>query len=307
VDDLRALRSRLPNGSRPDFFTAHYFTGGGEAAGDFFRRLREAVAPIPLWIGELGYPTSSTVSGTAGVPLTSSAQEAAQAHYLKLCFAAARRLALPVPGIWILDDFTPGAIPDSDVSPREPEYAFGLFRSDRSPKPAAATVRRLFAGKADAGFNGSFEQAVLAEDGTSLPGTWSVGLDRLEVVRDPAVARSGAASTRISSPGGVPGSALLTLAPVDGAPLPGRRVDLAAWVRSDESSGWIRLSIGWFDGDGSRVGGSTSRLPMPSGRRWTRLSVSSRPPARAAFARIAVEAWSFHGVAWVDDVDFARR
>jgi hypothetical protein len=307
LGDLRALRAGLQTEARPDFFTAHYFTGGGEAAGDVFRRLRKAAAPAPLWIGELGYPTSKTVSGYPGIPLTSSAQEAAQAHYFRLCFAAARRLGLPAPGVWILDDFAPGAIPPSDVSPHEPEYAFGLFRSDGSAKPAAETIRRLFGGGADAGFNGGFEQAVLAEDGSALPGGWAVGLDRLEVVRDAAVARTGAASTRISSRAGVAGSALLTLAPTDGAPRRGRRADLTGWIRSNEGTGRLRLSIGWFDGGYRRVGGSRSHLPMPIGRRWTRLSVSSRPPAGAAFARIAVEAWSFQGTAWVDDVSFAWR
>jgi hypothetical protein len=307
LGDLRTLQAGLPTAARPDFFTAHYFTGGGEAAGDVFRRLREAAAPAPLWIGELGYPTSRTVSGYPGIALTSSAQEAAQAHYFRLCFAAARRLDLPAPGVWILDDFVPGAIPESDVSPREPEYAFGLFRSDGSAKPAAATVRRLFGGAADAGFNGGFEQAVLADDGRSSPGGWSLEVDRLEVVRDAGVARAGAASTRISSRAGVAGSALLTVAPIDGAPRRDGRAALAAWVRSTDGTGRLRLAIAWFDGSNRRVGGSSSYLPMPVGRRWTRLAVSSRPPAGAAFARIAVEAWSFRGTAWVDDVEFAWR
>ena len=93
-------------------------------------------------------PTSTTVSGFDGVALTRSAQEAAQTHYLRLCFAAARRLGLPDPGIWILDDFAAGAIPFSDVSPKEPEYNFGLFRTDRTEKKAAATLRRLFSRRA---------------------------------------------------------------------------------------------------------------------------------------------------------------
>ena len=305
--DLRTLRTRLPARSRPDFYTAHYFTGGGEIAGDTFRRLRDVVAPAPLWVGELGYPTSTTRSGYAGMPLTRSAQEAAQAHYLRLGFAAARRLGLPAPGIWILDDFVPGAIPASDVSPHEPEYTFGLFRNDGSAKPAAAVVRRLFGGGRDERFNGGFEQAVQGDDGSALPAAWSIGLDRLAVVRDTAVARTGSASTRISSPADVAGSALLTLAPVDGAPRPGRRAVLTAWLKSSYGTGRIRLRVDWFDGGDRRVGGSSRHLTMPSGGRWTPLAVSSRPPPEAAFARIAVEAWSFGGTAWVDDVDFAWR
>ncbi|MBA2383900.1 MAG: hypothetical protein H0V68_04455, partial [Actinobacteria bacterium] len=200
IRDLQTLAARLPTASRPSFFNAHYFTGGGERALDVFRRLRRAAAPTPLWVGELGYPTSTTVTGYAGVPLTSSAQEAAQAHYFRVCFAALRRLGLPNPGIWILDDFARDAIPPSDVSPREPEYAFGLFRVDGSEKRAAATLRRLFAGARDLRFNGGFEQEAQNVDGTALPAAWSVlPALNLVVARDRARRRTGAASVRLES------------------------------------------------------------------------------------------------------------
>ncbi len=149
--DLQVLVAALPAHARPDFFDAHYFTGGGEQAQQVFATLRKLAAPTPLWIGELGYPTSTTHSGYPGVPLTPSAQEAAQAHYFKLCFGALARLGLPAPGVWILDDFAPGAIPQSDVDGQEEEYRFGLFRGDGSAKPAALTVSRLFGGSSRRG------------------------------------------------------------------------------------------------------------------------------------------------------------
>ena len=183
VRDLRALVAALPARARPDFFDAHHFTGGGELAEQVFSTLRDVAAPTPLWIGELGYPTSTTHSGFAGVPLTPSGQEAAQAHYFKLCFRALARLGLPAPGIWILDDFAPDAIPQSDLSGQEPEYHFGLFREDGSAKPAAAAVRRLFAGRLGTGFNGGFEAAASAEDGTSVPAVWG-STGELRLVRD---------------------------------------------------------------------------------------------------------------------------
>ena len=71
-----------------------------EQAQQVFSTLRDLAAPTPLWIGELGYPTSTTHSGYAGVPLTPSSEEAAQEHYFKLCFRALARLGLPAPGIW---------------------------------------------------------------------------------------------------------------------------------------------------------------------------------------------------------------
>ena len=197
VRDLRALVAALPARARPDFFDAHHFTGGGELAEQVFSTLRDVAAPTPLWIGELGYPTSTTHSGFAGVPLTPSGQEAAQAHYFKLCFSALARLGLPAPGIWILDDFAPDAIPQSDLSGQEPEYHFGLFHEDGSAKPAAAAVRRLFAGRLETGFNGGFEAAAAAEDGTS--GARGLGLDRRAAARSRHDASHDPAPLRLES------------------------------------------------------------------------------------------------------------
>ena len=308
VEDLRSLARSLPAAARPDFFSAHYFTGGAEGAADTFRRLAAEARPTPLWIGELGYPTSSTVTGYDGVPLTSSAQEASQSHYLRLCFAATRRLRLADPGVWILDDFAAGAIPLSDVSPREPEYTFGLFHADGSEKAAAATMRGLFGGRRDQRFNAGFEEGMQAADGTTVPATWSlVQTQDLVVARDPAVARTGAASARFSALTGALGSGVLTIAPIDGAPRAGGLARATAWVRGP-ATGAVRLRIDWFDS-------SLARIPAPQARGrggaatrgWTSISVSSRAPAGAVFARIAIVAANLHGSAWVDDVVFSWR
>ena len=306
--DLRALADALPAASRPDFFAAHYFTGGGERAADVFRQLRTAAAPTPVWVGELGYPTSTTISGFDGVPLTRSAQEAAQTHYLRLCFEAVRRLGLPDPGIWILDDFAAGAIPLSDVSPKEPEYTFGLFRTDRTEKNAAATLRRLFRGVRDTRFNESFEEGMRAADGAMLPSQWSVlSVRNLRVCTDPTVARTGRASARFATSGAATGSGVLTIAPVDGAARVGERATATTWVRGQHVTGNLWLAIGWFDGDLRRVGRSSTGAPLPVGRRWTRVTVSSRAPAGAVFARVAIQATSLRGAVWIDDVAFSRR
>ena len=227
VRDLRALVGALPPAARPDFFDAHYFTGGGERAQQVFAKLRDLAAPTPLWVGEIGYPTSTTISGFAGVPLTSSGQEAAQEHYFKLCFTALARLGLPAPGLWILDDFTADAIPRSDVYRREPEYRFGLFREDGSPKAAAAAVRRLFTGRLDTGFNGGFEATVLAEDGNAVPAVWA-SFGGLRLLRDATSARSGAAAGLIAGTAG--GAGMFVVTPVD-APVRSGRAEVAAWVR----------------------------------------------------------------------------
>jgi hypothetical protein len=300
VGDLRALVAALPVAARPDFFDAHYFTGGGERAQRVFATLRDVAAPTPLWIGELGYPSSTTVSGYAGVPLTPTAQEAAQAHFLKLCFASLTRLGLPAPGLWILDDFAADAIPQSDVSPREPEYRFGLFREDGSAKPAAAAVRRLFTGRLSTSFNGGFEEAVVAGDGASVPALWGSEGD-LRLTRDVTAARSGRAAALIA---GAPGGwGEFSVTPVNAPVERLRHAELSVWLRG--RGGTARVSIGWFDGDLREVG--ESRSFVRSGARWRRATVSAAPPAGAEFARILVHASGLRGPVWLDDVSFDWR
>lgn len=297
--DLQVLVAALPAHARPDFFDAHYFTGGGEQAQQVFATLRKLAAPTPLWIGELGYPTSTTHSGYPGVPLTPSAQEAAQAHYFKLCFRALARLGLPAPGVWILDDFAPGAIPQSDVDGQEEEYRFGLFRGDGSAKPAALTVSRLFGGKLETGFNGGFEAAAAAEDGASVPAVWG-STGELRLVRDITVARSGLASARIVGRAG--GSGTFLVAPVT-APVQLGRVKLSAWVRGSNAA--LRMAIVWFDRDASPVGQRWTSVR--AGTRWRRAAVVARPLPGAAFARIVISAHELKGSVWLDDVSFGWR
>ena len=299
VRDLRALVAALPARARPDFFDAHTFTGGGELAEQVFSRLRDVAAPTPLWIGELGYPTSTAHSGYAGVPLTASGQEAAQEHYFKLCFRALARLGLPAPGIWVLDDFAPGAIPQSALSGQPEEYRFGLFREDGSAKPAAAVVSRLFAGMVETGFNGGFEAAAAAEDGTSVPTIWG-STGELRLVRDTTLARSGAASARVVGRSGGSGTFLVT--PVT-APVESGRAELSAWVRGNR--GALRVAIVWFDVKGNRVGQRWTSVRV--GPRWRRAAVVAKPPARAAFARIVLGTHALKGSVWVDDVSFGWR
>src|SRR5262249_31659562 len=147
----------------------HYYGGSGEQAYWTLQQAQAAVAPQPLFLGETGYPTSTLVSGYSNLPLTAQAQEAAQAPFLQTVAYAALRPGLPPPGIWTLDDFVSGTIPLVAQAPKNPaEYDFGLYRTDGSPKPAAAVVRSIFAGVPPVGFDEGFEQSV-----GSLPAEWS--------------------------------------------------------------------------------------------------------------------------------------
>jgi hypothetical protein len=295
--DVRVLAAELRGSARPDFFNAHFFTGSGEQAQRLFSDLRATAAPTPLWIGEIGYPTSTTISGYPGLPLTPSGQEAAQAHYFKLCFTALAQLGLPAPGLWVLDDFAADAIPESNVFGREPEYRFGLFREDGSAKPAAAAVRALFAGKLDTSFNGGFETAAVAEDGTVVPALW-VSSGGLRLLQDASGGRSGAAG-RIA---GAKGSGSIAATPVTAAVRPGR-AEVSAWVRG--KGGTARIGIAWFDHRSRRVGERLASVRVQGG--WQRVSVSARPPAAATFARVLVRVNGVRSPVWFDDIVFDWR
>jgi hypothetical protein len=295
--DVRALAAGLPGSARPDFFNAHSFTGSGEQAQRLFSALRAAAAPTPLWIGEIGYPSSTTISGYPGLPLTPSGQEAAQAHYFKLCFTALAQLGLPAPGLWVLDDFAADAIPESNVFGREPEYRFGLFREDGSAKPAAAAVRALFAGKLDTSFNGGFEAAAVAEDGATVPALWMSSGD-LRLLQDATGGRSGAAGL-VS---GGRGSGSFAATPVT-APVRAGRAEVSAWVRG--KGGTVRVGIAWFDHRSRQIGERSAGIRAGGG--WQRVSVTARPPAAATFARVLVRAKSLRGPLWLDDVAFDWR
>ena len=154
---------------RPDAFDVHYFGGGGELALDVFTRAKAIASPTPLRVGETGYPTTTALSGLGGVPRTRPAQEAAQAHFLAALAWGARAAGVPPPGVWLLDDLRPEAVPDRRVSEGDPELHFGLFRTDGSVKPAAAIVRSAYSSAKRFPFNAGFERAVAAETGPAVP------------------------------------------------------------------------------------------------------------------------------------------
>jgi endo-1,4-beta-mannosidase len=135
-----ALFTHELKSSPPDFWDYHYY-GPAEDAHSLLSRIRALAAPRPLFVGETGYSTD-------GTPGDQAAQEQAQAAYYRAVFTAAAALGLPTPAPWILNDFSPGAIPPESPAAHNPaQYGYGLFQLNGIPKPAAAVVRRAFSGK----------------------------------------------------------------------------------------------------------------------------------------------------------------
>jgi hypothetical protein len=294
----RALRN-----DRPDFWDVHEFGGGGELIYDSVEHAAASVAPQPLWIGETGYPTTTASSGYGGVPLTDSAQEAAQAHFLATASWAARAAGLPAVGIWALDDLVPSAVPDRAMLPSDPELHFGLFHVDGTPKPAASVVRALFTRRvAPPSFNGGFEQAVTGVDGTAVPAQWSMDGDAA-FAADPELRRQGTSSARVtlSRPNG---TASLSIVPPDALVRPGTRVVAHAWADSSSATGGVFLVVEWRNAKDRLLHRDASPKLLAPAAAWHPLVVASRAPPRAAYARIELVVRGTTDPVWFDDVSF---
>ena len=138
--EVFALLTHELKNSPPDFWDYHYYGPPGDAY-SVLSRIKALAAPRPLFVGETGYSTD-------GTPGHQAAQEQAQAAYYRAVFTAAAALGLPAPAPWILNDFSPGAIPPQSPAAHDPaQYGYGLFQLNGTPKPAAAVVRRAFSGK----------------------------------------------------------------------------------------------------------------------------------------------------------------
>jgi len=90
-------------------------------------KLKRIASGKPLWITEFGYPTSA---GAAGV------DEEMQADYSVRAFLLARTTP-EVERVFWYDFQNDGEDPD------EPEFNFGLVRTDRTPKPAYLAFRTM--------------------------------------------------------------------------------------------------------------------------------------------------------------------
>ena len=302
VGQLARLKRGLGD-VRPDAFDVHYFGGGGELALHVLTRARALAAPTPVRVGETGYPTTTALTGFGGVPRTRDAQEAAQAHFLAALAWGARAAGLSPPGVWLLDDLRPEAVPDRRVSENDPDLHFGLFRADGTAKPAAAVVRSAFSNATPVTFNAGFERAVAAETGADVPAEWSMQGERTTFAVDPAAAKEGRASARLSPEG--TGSGSFSITPPDGGLRGGEHVRAGVWARRTTVAGRVFLVVEWVDSSGRTLGREAS-APLPAGGAWHRLRADGRAPRRAAYLRLALVATRVTAPVWFDAVTFSR-
>ena len=304
--DLSLLRGALGS-AQPDFYSAHFYWRP-ELAAHYLEAAKNAVAPLPLWLGETGYSTAIPYDVVRGAPASPSAREAEQGYYLRSLALVVRRLGLPPIAPWILSDFAPEAIPADDpaVHGNAREYRFGLFHVSGAAKPAAAELRTIFSGGRADGFNGGFEDAVRDEDGRTVPALWRIRRAlNAAFARDTRVARTGRASARVDGVTGTGPDAAFAIAPPDPAVRQGDQSTVTAFARAGARCGQVRVALRWFSADGRAVGGVQSE-PVPCGTRgWRRLRASGVAPSGAAYVGLYLRAAGTVGHAWFDDVSYS--
>jgi hypothetical protein len=295
TDPIANLLTLKRGGVRPDFYDFHVFGGGGELARQVYSHARDAVAPVPVWVGETGYPTTPALSGYGGVARTASAQEAAQAHYLAASASAARSEGLPPVGVWVLDDFVPTALPSPPANGDDPELHYGLFRADGSAKPAVRVVRAMFTG-GRVGFNRGFERVVVDESGAEVPAEWSLN-GTGAFASDATVSHSGRASARVTAAR----MASLSITPPNAGCHGRGHVRVSVWARRADV-GDAFVVVQWFGPHREPLRRQSSKPLSAAPLEWQRLRVSSGAPGRAAYAM--VELVVQNGTVWFDDVSF---
>ena len=299
-ENISALRAVLR--ARPDFWDLHYYSSDGLAYATMQQAIQAAV-PQPVFVGETGFATAQDGS-PPGLPAGSSALEAYQAHYYQAIEQAALSLGLGAATPWTLYDFTQAAIPS-----RQPadQYAFGLLRTDGTPKPAATVIRDVFrTGEVSDDFNADFSQAVAAPDG-ELPAVWRLWEpDQARFALDPAVGHdTPGGSARISNSGGTDGGmpGFYTV-PIQPRIVPGDQYRVTAWVRGAAATGTTVVNVSWFDDHGVFMGGSAGLGPGDPD--WTELEATGTAPPGAAFAEIWLKSAHDSGSVWFDDVTWSR-
>lgn len=285
--------------ARPDLYDVHFYGQDGQAY-IRLRAVQQAVAPVPVVLGETGYSTTVANRSVPGLMQTQASQEAYQDYYFRSVDYAAESLGIPA-APWILNDFTPGAWPGASAQ------EFGLYRANGTPKPAVQAESEYFDGKPiSTDFNGGFEQ-VTSVNGRTEPLLWRQyqpsGVTAI-FASDSTVAHSGSASARISgTSGGEYGCASFYLVPISA--LDRSQVYTAqVYARGQGATGATYVSLSWFNANGVYLAQTTSRNLPTGDSSWVALTAASQPPAGAAFVQLHLKSCNNAGTVWFDDAQF---
>ncbi|GAA1652102.1 cellulase family glycosylhydrolase [Actinoplanes couchii] len=272
-------------GTSLDYYDFHFY-GSSERALTEIRRAQDAVAPVPVVIGETGLSSDSDSEGE-------------QAAYLARVYRAAREAGVGSVSPWTFTDFSDGAIPGhSQVSGKPAQYKFGLHRVDGTPKVAASVVRTAWT-------SGATPNSIL-NLGFEAPAGESPWRDNLPQAGEAVMAtdspRTGRYSARFSNTGrtsaGLPSLAISPITPVQ----PGHRWHAEAFARGANATGITEITLSWFDGNGSWIGQHSSTRLAAGNTGWTKLFVDAVAPAGAAGVQLHLKSGDNKGTVWFDDV-----
>jgi hypothetical protein len=267
-----------------DYYDFHFY-GNSERALAMIRRAQATVAPAPVVIGEAGLNTLQNTEGE-------------QAAFLARVFQAATLAGVQSVSPWTLNDFAPGAIPESAVSRLVAQYSYGLYRTDGSAKPAAAVVKAAWTGTAMPAdlLDNSFEAA--AGQTAWRPYLPELGLG----VKTQSAAHTGKWSVSFTNTGksaaGTPSYRVAPIASVWTA----QKWHGEVWARGNAATGTNQIALSWFDINDKWLGGVTSAA-LPNGTtNWTKLTVDGLAPVGSASMQIHLKSGENTGTVWFDDV-----
>jgi hypothetical protein len=269
-----------------------HFYGGETTAYSWMLAAKHAAGSLPLFIGEIGYPV---VTDGASNPET---EDLLQAHWFSVVFAAARAAGVSTPAPWTLNDFKPGAIPETLQNPHN--YYYGLYTATGQPLPSVWIVKQAFAQDANIANISNLSLSLGGADNMmvwapSLPGQGSLAY--APDVGYPVPGAVQLSGTRLSQAG----APSFYLTPVNPA-ISGQLWNVSVWAKGIHVNGTAQLALSFFGPGGSYVGGALSR-PLPHGDPpWTKLDLHTRVPFDATSVQLNLLSYGVAGTTWFADV-----
>jgi hypothetical protein len=288
--------------SQPDFYDVHQYSYAPQEAYYQTAQAQQMAAAQgkPVLVGETGQSTNAAGFTQLPVPATQTSYEAFQDYFYRLEFTADAGLGIPPAAPWILWDFT--TCPSCTSTPAEENY--GLYRTDGTAKPAAATVSSVFNGNpVDTSFNNGFEEYDLDPTHGNMPLLWQdVTASPAVNAEDTTVSHSGCCSASISNATGT-GTPSLWAWPVANINPSGGSYTASVWVKGLNAAGTTQICIVYYTNlqasNTQKCGGSLSGTTG-----WQQISVTYAPQSTTALARLYLKTSNNPGTVWFDDVTF---
>jgi hypothetical protein len=287
LSGILALKSAL-SPSQLSFYDIHYYGSPGAAAA-MLGAVKSAVAPTPLFVGEIGFSTYSTGGAAHEANLDSE-----QASFYAGVDNATSSLGLPAPGLFMLNDLDGSGAPGPE-SNQPQDWSYGLFTTAGQKKPAEAVVQQFFTtGSVPIVLDPTFQAApggvptgwLYSGPGS---GTWST-----------TVIHSGSPSVEINDGSGALSAWRSVLN--TGAITIGEKIQVTAWAKGSAATGSNVVAVAWFSSSNNYISNQMSS-PLPAGNSgWTELGVDAVAPPGAAYAVVYLQSVGDAGTAWFNDV-----